>query len=246
MAEVSRLCFPEMDMELEICDEKMRTDFDEHKTYFYHSLNGRSYVISDERVDITDKTHNAAVPIQAADFMVAASTTTLLGLKSQIYTRVTSGSVADYIDGLANGNYMLDVRQGVTDLPTTSHLECIVHKLDAGYVTVLATDLYGNIFTRRKYTDEWHDWERYAKANMLNKAVYSANLFETVIHPTFVYWNKDTLNTPRKAELTTSSEGFAICCGSEDGNQIIFAMAMGTADIFAFYRNNGNGRWIRK
>lgn len=163
MEEVSKLRFPELDKELEICDEKMRSDFEGHKTYFYHSLNGRTYVISDERVDITDTTHNAAVPIQAADFMVAASSTTLLGLKSQIYTRVTSGAVSDYIDGLANGNYMLDVRQGVTDLPTTSHLECIVHKLDSNYITVLATDLYGNIFTRRKYTDGWHAWERYAR-----------------------------------------------------------------------------------
>lgn len=197
-------------------------------------------------MDITNEAHNSAVPIQASDFKVTASTTSLLGLKSQIYTRVTSGSLSDYIDGLANGNYMLDVRQGVTDLPTTSHLECIVYKLDTSYVTALATDLYGNIFTRRKYADGWHDWERYAKANMLNKAVYSENLFETAIYPTFVYWNGNTLNTPRKAELTTSSAGFAICYGGEDGNQIIFAMAMGSADIFAFYRNNGNGNWVRK
>ena len=219
--------------------------FTKHKTYFYRSpTSDVSFVSSNTEVHVTNEAHNALVPIEAEDFVTP--TVSLIGLKNQFRTRVTSGAVSDYIDGLANGNYMLDVRQGVTDLPTTSHLECIVHKLDAGYVTVLATDLYGNIFTRRKYTDEWHDWERYAKANMLNKAVYSANLFETVIHPTFVYWNKDTLNTPRKAELTTSSEGFAICCGSEDGNQIIFAMAMGTADIFAFYRNNGNGRWIRK
>lgn len=103
------------------------------------------------------------MPIKAEDFISFNTGASLNALKDKNYTRVTSGTIANYVDGLANGNYMLDVRQGVTDLPSTSHLECIVHKLDTNYVSILATDLYGNIFTRRKYTDGWHGWEQYAK-----------------------------------------------------------------------------------
>lgn len=224
---------------------KLNGDFTKHKTYFYRSpTSDVSFVSSNTEVHVTNEAHNALVPIEAEDFVTP--TVSLIGLKNQFRTRVTSGAVSDYIDGLANGNYMLDVRQGVTDLPTTSHLECIVHKLDPNYITVLATDLYGNIFTRVKYTDGWHSWEQYASINEANRAIYATDLFESATVPEFVYWNANTLNTPLKSGLTTSSAGFAIRYGGNTGNQVIFAMAQGSADIFVFYRNNGNGNWIKK
>ena len=51
----------------------------------------------------------------------------------------------------------------------------------------------------------------------LGTAVYSSNLSDEHSSPIFVQWDSQTLNTPYKAGLTQSTEGFALVFGAISG-----------------------------
>ena len=82
-------------------------------------------------------------------------------------------------------------------------------------------------------------WDRYALNSESGKAKYVSDLMGAQDVPTFVQWTADTTNTPYKAGKTSSSHGFAIVYGNYGGNQVIFAMAMGSSTIFVHRCSNG-------
>ena len=75
--------------------------------------------------------------------------------------------------------------------------------------------------------------------NNFARAALSHNLLAPCDRPTFLQWNPETLNTPYKAELTSSSYGFAFVYGSYTTQMVLFAMALGTYEIFVCAVNNG-------
>lgn len=66
----------------------------------------------------------------------------------------------------------------------------------------------------------------------MGQAILASDLFATCNTPTFLRWNVDTLNTPYKAGLTSSPNGFAFVFGNSGTAQTILAFASGTADPF--------------
>lgn len=58
--------------------------------------------------------------------------------------------------------------------------------------------------------------------------------------PTFVRWDANTLNTPYKAGLTQTTEGFAICVGNYSTYQTIIAWCVGSSKMYAFCVSNGD------
>lgn len=58
-------------------------------------------------------------------------------------------------------------------------------------------------------------------------AVYSSNLLDEHSSPIFVRWDVKTLNTPYKAGLTASAEGFALVSGAMSGWHTIVCWTKG-------------------
>ena len=75
--------------------------------------------------------------------------------------------------------------------------------------------------------------------NNLARAALSYDLLAPCDRPTFLQWNSETLNTPYKAGLTSGSYGFAFVYGSYTTQMVLFAMALGTYEIFVCTVNNG-------
>lgn len=61
----------------------------------------------------------------------------------------------------------------------------------------------------------------------MGTAVYSANLLDEHSSPIFVRWDSKTLNTPYKAGLTGSAEGFALVSGAMSGWHTIICWTKG-------------------
>lgn len=79
-----------------------------------------------------------------------------------------------------------------------------------------------------------------------SQAIYANDLFAVYNAPTFLRWNVDTLNTPYKAGLTSSPNGFALVFGNSEAAQTIIAFASGTVDPFfhSFSQGAPTG-WMR-
>ena len=82
--------------------------------------------------------------------------------------------------------------------------------------------------------------------NNLARAALSYNLLAQCDRPTFLQWNSETLNTPYKAGLTSGSYGFAFVYGSYTTQMVLFAMALGTYEIFVCTVNNGQSSTWKK
>ena len=73
-------------------------------------------------------------------------------------------------------------------------------------------------------------------------AVYSSNLLDEHSSPVFVWWNEQTLNTPYKAGLTNSAEGFAFCFGNYNTYQSVLCFAKDDNKLFAWSKPYGS--WV--
>ena len=82
--------------------------------------------------------------------------------------------------------------------------------------------------------------------NNLARAALSYNLLAPCDRPTFLQWNSETLNTPYKAGLTSGSYGFAFVYGTYTTQMVLFAMALGTYEIFVCTVNNGQSSTWKK
>lgn len=82
--------------------------------------------------------------------------------------------------------------------------------------------------------------------NNLARAALSYNLLAPCDRPTFLQWNSETLNTPYKAGLTSGSYGFAFVYGKYTTQMVLFAMALGTYEIFVCTVNNGQSSTWKK
>ena len=65
-------------------------------------------------------------------------------------------------------------------------------------------------------------------------AVFSNDLFETHLVPTFLQWNGNTLNTPFKVGLTDCQEGFAFVSGQWDGYMTVTAFAKNSTSMWVW------------
>ena len=80
----------------------------------------------------------------------------------------------------------------------------------------------------------------------LGKSIYTSDLFNDYLVPTFVQWNGNTLNSPYKAGLTYEGEGFALVFGTKSTWQTVIAWSKGSVAgsstwIHGFNNGNDNG-----
>lgn len=77
--------------------------------------------------------------------------------------------------------------------------------------------------------------------DMLSEAKFVSDLKADFTEATFVKWNADTENTPYKAGLTESTEGFALVYGASASNHTIVAWTTGTSKAENFVCSVSNG-----
>lgn len=217
--------------------------------------------ISNVQVNDSSKVPSAALAY-AMQQQITENEDAISGLSSDMEIEIltSSDSILEFIVNNKRAKQGFVVESGYpTDAPENIEAFVIVNRDQTGNRVLVEFRPYG--FATRNYSyfrsafnGEWQqpEWTKMEYAlkddldNNLARAALSYNLLAPCDRPTFLQWIPETLNTPYKAGLTSSSYGFAFVYGSYTSQMVLFAMALGTYEIFVCTVNNGQSSTWKK